>query len=476
MATSLIPKLNRRTALYLSVSALTFLIFFHPTLAFNARAIVDDQCYLDWLGRWLFFHYDGCPNQYTFPGTTFIWLPGAAIARIIALFTHTSFIAAITTSIGISSFICWTLTLFLFADIVKSLTENERERLYLPLLFLFAIPALHYATVRTTMTHISEIFFATATFALLLRKKHVAAFAIGILLTITRINDAPILVVILAAFLDQRKRMKWLAPFATIAFLISLPIIRIAMVTRYGGHSPYAVTLIPVIKNVSWEYFCHMLVGDHFSMLLTATFWLGVLAIGTPALPRLSWMSRAGIFWMWLLFLVSVGWGDMGSAFGYRYIIGTYPMALIVWFELRKKGWITKLRLNTASYLALGLNAIWLTHLTWIYDHYSSAAQLLAKSEGVLFLKQMAHPIFRLFHFSPLALSIRYLQGATPESLAFNGPFQSSLTSFQLFITVALSFAALFILFIGFTNFLRTRKVDESTGLRTSMGRPINAA
>lgn len=421
----------------------------------------------------MFFNYDGCPNQYTFPGTTFIWFPGAALARIVAYFTHTSFIAAITTSIGITSYLCWTATLFLFADMVKSLTKNETERLYLPVLFLFAIPVLHYATVRTTMTHISEIFFATATFALLLRKKYVAAFALGVLLTATRINDAPIIVVILASFLDQRKRMKWLAPFAIMGVLVSLPVIRIALVTHYGGASPDAVHLIPLLNNISWEYFNYMLVGDHFSMLLTATFWLGILFLGTPALPRLSWMARAGVFWMWALFLVSVGWGDMGHAFGYRYIIGTYPVALIIWFELRNKGWITKLRLQTASYLALGLNAVWLTHLTWIYDHYSSAAQLLANSDGALFIKQMAHPIFRLFHFSPLALSSRYLQGATPESLAFNGPFHSSLTSFQLFVTVALSFAALFVLFIGFTNFLRTRKVREENRLATSMGEPV---
>lgn len=419
-----------KNSLYTFVAAGTFLIFFHPTLAFNARALVDDECYLKWLSRFLFFDYEACPNPYTFPGTALVWLPGAALARVVAFFTQTDLLPAITASIGVTAYLCWVASLFVLYQLVAHYTDKEKERFWLPLLFLFAIPVLHYATARSTMTHTAELLLCLSTLVFLQQRRFALALVFGILLTATRINDCPILLVILGSYLDDEKNWKRLKWPLVIVGLTSLPLLKIAFFSYYGGGSG----LIPILRQVSWNEFNRVMVGDRYALVFTASFWLAALFAGSLFIKRLSWTGRAGLVWMWFLFFICMGWGGMGNSFGYRYLIGTYPLALIIAFELRKEIPAEKLALAL-----IFLNALWITHLTWVYDHYSSLAELGGQTNGLLWVKQAIHPLKRLWEFSPLAISFKFLSGRSPEEFGFRGPFLASLTPFQLALNVSLT-------------------------------------
>lgn len=434
--------MKKSTALYIAFCSAIFLLFFHPTLAFNARAIVDDQCYLQWLSRFLHFSYDRCPQPYTFPGTALLWLPGAAIAKFLAVLTHTPVLSAITVSIGLTAFLCWGLSLFLFRRLMLSYGVGEKEANGLAPLFLLAIPILHYATVRTTMAHTAELALCLLTLVMVREKRWVAALFFAAWLTATRINDVPVLLVLLGSFIDEhrqhlREKRRQLILFALGALLLALPVVHVAFISRYGG-----LGLIPLLRGINLHEFRYLLVGDDFGLLFTGTFWLGMLVAGTVTWPRLSWAARGGLIWMWFLMVIYMGWGGMGNAFGYRYLIGTYPAALLVFIEWRTRSvWRSRL-----GYGLLTLNALWITHLTWVYDHFSSATEVLRHRHGWLAFKQLFHPVIRWAQFSAPAIATKWLLGKPESALGYHGEFDAQLSHAQITATLWVTALALALL------------------------------
>ncbi len=439
---------TERSRLYslLLVIAGVFLIFFEVPLAFNVREIIDDTCYLSWLHRFLFIPDTACPQAYHLPGTALLWIPAGIAGRIGAFLLHSGPSHWISTFIGLTSYACWAASLILVDRFVSRSPSSRLRNFSWVALFLLSVPVLHYATARATMAHAAEIFLALTTLYLATKRHYTASLIFGFWLCATRVNDAPIILVIFARMWDERAssiggittRQKRLAAGAILVTLLaSIPIIRLAFFHYYGGAS--TTGLIPILKNISWREFFHVMGGDYWGLIFTGPFWLLGLGAGIVFFQRLSWMARASWFWMALLLLVAIGWGGMGNSFGYRYLIGTYAGLLILWIELiplLSSAW------DKAFKVALIAQAAWLTHLTWTYDHFSNYWEILTHWQGLRSLKDLAYPITR-FGYSPTGIFVKSFLYPVSRVEKYTGPFHAHLGRTALWVNALLTVLSL---------------------------------
>ena len=81
----------------------------------------------------------------------------------------------------------------------------------------------------------------------------------------------------------------------------------------------------------------------------------------------LGTLARAGIVWMFAELALCFLWRGNGSDFAYRYLIGSYAGALMVWLEFLG---VADRVLKRVSESLLLLNAFWLFWLAWIYKEH----------------------------------------------------------------------------------------------------------
>ncbi len=452
----------------LPVVSVVFLVFFEVPLAFNVRSILDDTCYLGWLHRFLLMPENACPHPYHLPGIAVLWIPAGIAGRLSALLTKTDSFHFISMFIGLTSFACWAGSLFLVEKIGLNLVSDKEQRLspFLVVMFLLSVPVLHYATARSTMAHAGEILLALATVYFASEDKFTLSLVSALWLCATRVNDAPILLVVLGRFLDRHPvrlremtppQKRWIAGALVVCGLAAIPVIDLAFIHQYGG--PTAMPLLGILKSVSWFEMKRVLWGDYWGLFFTGPFWLLCLGAGVVLLKRLSWMARASLVWMVLLLLVAVGWEGMGNSFGYRYLIGTYAGCLVIWLELLP---ILGAKARALFKSALVLEALWLTHLTWVYDHFSNYWEIATHWKGMHSVKDLIYPVTR-FGLSPLGILAKSLLYPASRTEKFTGPFESHLGRTALWVNAILVIG---MLGVAVYSIQRLRGFNKAVGAR----------
>jgi len=439
---------TERSRLYgmLLIVAGVFLIFFEVPLAFNVREIIDDTCYLSWLHRFLLIPDASCPNPYHFPGVAALWIPAGIAGRIGAFLFKSDSAHWISTFIGLTSYTCWAMSLVLVDRIVMELGAIRLRSILWVAAFLLAVPVLHYATARCTMAHSGEIFLALLTIYLAIKRRYTASLLFAFWLCATRVNDAPILLVVFARIWDERSQRiggitraqkRW-AVGALLSSLIALIIIGNTVIFHNYGGVP-STGIITILRGVTGHELNRVLWGDSWGLIFTAPFWLLCLGSAPFFFTRLSWMARACWLWMLITFIVCVGWNGMGNSFGYRYSIGSYAATLILWLEvlpMLSRTWDRVLK------VCLIAEAVWLTHLTWVYDHFSSYWEVLTHWKGLISFKDLVYPITR-FGLSPLGILVKSLLYPVTRVEKFTGPFHSHLGRTALWINGILTILAI---------------------------------
>lgn len=386
------------------VVATMFLLFFRARYAFTVYSTGDDACYVRWLATFVGERTDLCSgtNPYA-PGIALLWLPAGAVARLVQVATSLPFVRQIAVWVGTASFLYWAASFFLLdAIVVRSSSDRHAstplQRTRWVIILSLAVPVLFYATNRTTLAHAGEWFLALLTVLLSQRGRVWPALAVASLLVLTRYNDAPALFMVIGSWLDDqrlnarpnRSAAVWVM-FGGVVALFLVPLVRIAFFTGYNG-----VYLTDVIRAVSIERASHVLFGADWGLLWTAPWWLVGYGLGLARIRRLSLMARGALVWMTAELALCLGWGGAGSEFTYRYLIGSYAGALIVWLEvLRQGGWLS-LRVFKIGTTA---TAIWLTYLAWIYK--TTPATTLRLTSGVWAnpslqleaLRMLGHPV-----------------------------------------------------------------------------------
>ncbi len=394
--------MKRRNAYWLAVSGV-FLLFFRARSAFTISGQYDDVCYVQWLYRLLGVPFSqSCYADFYLPGPALFWFPGGLLALVVARLTGTSVDAWIPIFIGITAFACWAASLYFIDRILRHFRPQTPP--WLSLTTLAAIPVLYYCTARSCMAHAPEIFLAAATVSLLLRNRFWLPLFLSLWLTLVRVNDAPMIFVVLARGWDLHPNgafRKWLAGMAA---LLALPLLWLAFVKGYGG----ADYLHKILAEITLAEISRTFLEKRDGLLWSAPWWLACLGLGICSLRRLGWMSRVAVAWMFLLLLVCIGWTTSGGNLFYRYLIGTYPVAIVILMERWPQLTSRTQRLFQGLLI---FEAIYLSMVTWIHaSRFQNLFEALTTTTGFAWAKTLFSPML-LVGVSPPGLSAFSLLG-----------------------------------------------------------------
>lgn len=370
---------NERNVFFVFLSSLTYLLFFRPAEGLRLISVVDEHCYIVWLYRFIGVETSACySDAHTF-GTAVMWIPFGLLGRAVGFVTSTQQEPWIQAFVGLSAFLFWAISLFLIADILgphKDRGHNEKrakrdfKTWIIPFIVLLNVPLLFYATRRTMMSHPPEFLLAVTSIWALQRGKIALSLASYVLLVCTRINHLPMICVMAGAFLDAQvakssiqlrvPKYAWYAAGA-IAIALAIPILRIAFITGYDS-----VSIPDMLASFDGSRLYERFLGPPFALVLTATTFLMVFGWGMARIADLSWTARGTMVWLATQFFICVFWPTNGGTFGYRYLIGAYAGAILVYTEL------VKLEHSAAWSLTLRrvavINAGWLVFLAWIFN------------------------------------------------------------------------------------------------------------
>jgi hypothetical protein len=234
----------------------------------------------------------------------------------------------------------------------------------------------------------------------------------------------------------------WVPIAGVVTFVVAVLFIRLGFITHYGGAK--GVSLLEIFRGVSFHWLRFTLYGSLFGLLWTGPWWIAGLALGVFYFRSISWAARIGCLWMALQLIVCIGWGGYGSAFAYRYLIGTYVAALLVWREAFPS--LGKAGLYCFKGL-LAVEAIYLSYLTFVYPYYWGDPTLsldLSKVRNLVGVSPLGLAVFSCF--SDLSFFARF-QGAKQSAL--HGP---GLWVLLAMIALAIGSSCLAIFFLYWKN------------------------
>lgn len=357
---------QRQSFLFLFV-CVSFLLFFRPGIALRLLGSFDERCYMGWIYWLVGTASDGCEGKSHWGGIALLWLPFGLVGALIASAYQESTEAWIVMLVGLSSFLYWAVSLFLIEQILDHYRAKSSNRLlqrfYLSPLLLLNIPVLYYATTRPLLVHAPECMLALLSVLMLLKKRLMYFFLCATLLTLTRLNDAPIFLMALGYTLDQKKRVQSEFRYG-LAFCIAVffgAVFYIGTVRGYNG-----VSLVQLLQSFTLSRFLQFFLRSDWGVVWTQPWWFFSLCLGTywaVRQPKAEWIMGA-YAWILFEFLICILWGTHGSSYGFRYLIGSYAAALVLCLEWWKA---SPRDLNRPILGVLCIGSFWNTLLNWIY-------------------------------------------------------------------------------------------------------------
>jgi len=326
-------------------------LFFRPGLAFTAFGNLDPQCYLSQLHGFLGLAGPGCESKDFLPGTALVWLPGGALALLVAKITGAGADSLIRLSVGLTSFLLWLGSLYLIQEIFSGKPRRAA-------LWILAVPVLYYAAVRTMLSHSAEFFFACLAAWATLRKRFSLALVAAGMLSLVRYNDIPWLFLVAAAALGKEKRPAFWVAWTGLSAAFTARVLHVGISAGY-----HEIRLPFLAESASFEKFLEVFAGSEWGLFWMSPWWVLVLAAALWHWRRLTPISWACAAAMAGGLALCASWRGNGGDFGYRYLIGTFPAALLLWKELEPQ--LPKWKIPAEIALAWG--AFWTTYLTWIY-------------------------------------------------------------------------------------------------------------
>ena len=339
---------GRRDAAWLRVAVcLVFLLFFRAAWAFRPTLANDDGCYLKILDDLVDI---GLPAACRLgeaayaPGAAWSWVPVSLLAKLVAGLTGGAALEWVIPSVALFSFGSWAATLVLLSCWLR---QTDFDRLagvpsaHVPgwaLILLGGTPILYYATHRTLLSHPTELLCSVAALVAFSSGRFFLGAAAAVLACATRYNDAPILLLVVGRAVDEgRVGRDWKDPRRWLLGGGALAILGWSLWLAFL-HGHQGLTLPALLKEARSQPAVEFLVGSHFGLLWTGPIWVFALALGARYLRRLSWFARAA--WVWVLSegILAASWGGAGSDFGYRYLLGSFVGAWVIWLELLAQG------------------------------------------------------------------------------------------------------------------------------------------
>lgn len=343
---------KRTNIVFVLLSCVCFFLFFRPRFALFGVGF-DESCYLEYLHRLIRMDYPSCYSPSHFPGIALVWFPVAMVAKFFAWLTGWAFKHWLESLVGLSSFLGWMLSFFIFNRI---LVESERhgysffkQSWVWIILFFLSIPVLPNVFVTTFLPHSGELIIALLALLFLYRRNYFLSLSFTLWVIAIRPTDVPMLLMFLGKYYDDymeqniklvSSRKKYIICGTLLSALIiwiALYFYRIVFVTGYHG-----VLISSMFRSTGWKSWYETLVTYEHGLLWYTPFWVFSLLIGTLYARRLSWMARGGIIWMWALFeFVSAHFSYRVYQYPHpveiRYLVGSIVAVLVIWLEISNR-------------------------------------------------------------------------------------------------------------------------------------------
>lgn len=314
-----------------------------PDVALSLYWIHDQHCYAVYLYKLLLSprSFELCPLPFTSPGIAFYWLPFALLAHVPSWITGINFDEWVWPLVGVSSLLTLPLSMLIARRIFKDWTNEQPE--FWASVFVISACVIPYMTVFTTFGHAAEFFFAISTIFFLMRRKLGLAFVLASVTAVIRVNDFPLVLMVLLEmgrgyFRSEGPRQTGRYFFWGGALVSTVFAAALSYWFFVKGYSAPDGTFQDLMKLFGWENLLGTLLIFPYALLPTNPWWCACLCVGTIYFPRLTYSSRMAVLWMFALLIICIAWGTNGGlAFHfpfYRYLIGTYVGALVVWHEL----------------------------------------------------------------------------------------------------------------------------------------------
>jgi hypothetical protein len=237
----------------------------------------------------------------------------------------------------------------------------------------------------TQVSHAPELLFSTLTLYFLVQNQLGWSVFFATATTLTRINDFPILLMVLVHWLDAHAQRSggWRrflkersAYWIVLAAALCIPFLRIILSSGYQG----AYRFQDVVADIRWNHLLPALVGYQAGLLWSEPWWLFCFAIGLWHVRALSNTSRVVLFWMALHLVIAAAWGGPAGPY-YRYFVGTTLGAMFLHAELWNR---LPSRVQTISRCLLVYQATILTYLTFVrFTPFSPVWEVLPE-QGLL--------------------------------------------------------------------------------------------
>lgn len=358
--------------------SLVFLLSYRAPWALQPGWQSDDGCYISRL-MWFFGVTlpNACspefyPSNYFAPGAPITWIPAGALSLLTSWVFGIELTRILPPFLSIYSFLLWGVSLW----ILRRILETYKRPGSLGLAVLLNLPLLYYATSRATMAHTAEAVWA---FAMIwgIRAKHLKVASLSaLMLGLTRFHDIPAWGMVLTAaapglrlFLGKTKKDRWALPMTIAASLIAVAtLVWVGWVGMERGYG--LVTFESMWNDLSWDGAAKFFIRLNWGVLWTAPWWLAAWIFGFLRWKTLSPSAQAGWLWMAVTVLACISWQGNGGDFGYRYLIGSYGAALLIWMELLETGTPRMKRFVALTWAG----AAWQTLLTVMYKTTSNMA------------------------------------------------------------------------------------------------------
>lgn len=312
-----------------AMSAL-FLVFFRGRWALHP-GIHDDQCYLEWLHKFILTPYHACYSSSHLPGVAIQWIPAGWVAKTIAHFTEVPISTWLEPIIGLQTFFTWGLCLIILQKIFFKMGVSLSNSKKVALIFLLNLPALEFLTQFTFTTVAAEMLVSGSLLLSILNQKWLWAFSLALLLNATRINDPAAFLLIGGALIDlQRENPQFLSKKIKLALgvlffsfvLIALGFtLYVGFVTGYNG--VFITDLLPRLSPYRWWRGLFM---GSWGLFWTAPAGILGFILCSLYFKKLSWLARAGVVWVFSEIAIIVVLNELRADYTnppWRYIIGS---------------------------------------------------------------------------------------------------------------------------------------------------------
>ncbi|MBS1963930.1 MAG: hypothetical protein JST04_17090 [Bdellovibrionales bacterium] len=353
-------------------------LFFAPWFAFNVALQNDEGCYVAILYKLLFQSSEGfCSGRinYFAPGAPFLWLPAGGFALALSSLSQLWLFHWLQPILGLYSFCLFGAATYVLYLCVSRFLETPVSKIptspwLLTLAVILNSPILYYAGTWAIMPHTAQILVAFVTVLLLERRKFFLAGLAVLLLSLTRFNDVPAILMLLGKAWDERSTWREgaarlfhrkIAVFAVAALLLSVTVF-IGWTAFVKGYGP--TTLSNLFLSVSMAKLNFFLFHDRWGVFWMTPWWTLSFVFGLAHFRRLSNFARGALVWLFIEGYVATSWGGNGGDFGYRYLLGSFAAAWVIWKE------VVALHGPRFQKVFVGLSVVgagWMTYLNIAY-------------------------------------------------------------------------------------------------------------